>query len=265
MTRRCTHILAMLCFSPTLVSAQGVIVGDREWRQLTDTINLAWSEVASVCNSSTGACSGSIGGVSFDGWTWASIEDVQELFDQLIKPESVQFPTIETNYLAVNDPDIRAALGPSGFTPVPAGFGPTRTGGWVRTPLFPPQVWFAPYLLLEATPENEDFACLYCGGITDEGPQSYRGNWMYRPATPTQLIDHLATIAIGVGPGASFATKIAMLQSYYESGDLGAACAESTALLNQLQAQAGKRNLSDADAVRLTSQVNAFRDAIGCD
>jgi len=256
-------VLVAILLTPTLVTADGVIVGDREWRQLTDTINLTWSDVASVCNTTTGACSGSIGPVSFDGWTWASIEDVQELFEQLIKPESIQFPTIETNYLAVNDPDIRAALGPSGFAPVPAGFGPVRTGGWTRSVFMFPPLYFSPYLLLEAAAQNEDFACLNCAGVADEGPQSYRGNWMYRAATPAQLLDQLAANVVGVGPGKSFSGKIADAQAYFESGDVVAACSTLNAFQNQLAALADKK-LSDAEAAGLTESVNTLKQVMGC-
>lgn len=255
--------LAGLLLTPQLATAGGVVVGDREWRQLTDTINLAWSEVASVCSTTTGACSGSIGPVSFDGWTWASIEDVQELFEQLIKPDSVQFPTIQSDYAAANDPDIRAALGPGGFTPVPAGFGPIRTGGWTRSVYLFAPIYYSPYLLLQGTAQNEDLACLNCAGVTSEGPQSYRGNWMYRPATPAQLLDKLATAVVGVGPGKSFSGKIADAQAYFASGDAVAACSTLNAFQNQIKALTGKK-LSDAEAADLTESVNTLKRVMSC-
>ena len=59
MKTRSLGFLTAIMLTPTLATADGVIVGDREWRQLTDTINLAWSDVASVCNTTTGACSAS--------------------------------------------------------------------------------------------------------------------------------------------------------------------------------------------------------------
>ena len=258
--------IATVLLVPAMCAQAGVVVGDREWRQLTDTIDLTWNQVAAVCSTTTGACGGSIGAVSFDGWTWASIEDVQELFEQLIKPDSIEFPTIDTNYQALDDPDIQAALGPDGFTPVPAGFGPTRTGGWTRSPFRPaiPDYYFAPYLLLDATSELEDLACLYCAGPITEDANGYRGNWMYRPATPELLLQELQKDVTVVGPGKSLANKIADAQAYYASGDVVAACAKMTAFLNQVSAQAGKKKLSDAEAAALTEQANTVRTAMGC-
>ena len=255
-------VLAGLLLAPTLAAADGVIVGDREWRQPIDTTGFDWSEVASVCSATTGVCAGSLDGVSFDGWTWASIEDVQELFEQLIKPGSIEFPTIDTNYQAANDPDIRAALGPGGFTPLATDFGPVRTGGWTRSVFMFPPLYFAPYLLLEEPGVQQDFACLYCAGIgNDTG--NYRGNWMYRPATPTQLLDRLAASVAGVGPGDSFSGKIADAQAYFEAGDIVAACSTLNAFQNQLRALSGKR-LSDAEAAGLTESVNTLKQVMGC-
>ena len=64
-------VLAVCAISLTTGVNAGVIVGDKEWRQVTETVNLTYGDLASVCNSTTGACSGSVGGVDFSAWTWA--------------------------------------------------------------------------------------------------------------------------------------------------------------------------------------------------
>ena len=66
----------------------GVVVGDKEWRQVTDTVNFSGNDFDSVCDTSDGSCSGNLtnsafGTVSFDGWTWANQIDVGQLFQAL--------------------------------------------------------------------------------------------------------------------------------------------------------------------------------------
>jgi len=67
------------------LTLDGVVVKDRVWRQVTDTVdNLSWDDVASVCNPETGTCSGSTGTVNFTGWTWAAYTDLNDLFNFFI-------------------------------------------------------------------------------------------------------------------------------------------------------------------------------------
>jgi hypothetical protein len=67
------------------VSAQStsptVLIGDVEWRQLTDTTPLSWDEVATVCPPGGGECNGSVNGIEFNGWSWATAFQVSALFN----------------------------------------------------------------------------------------------------------------------------------------------------------------------------------------
>jgi hypothetical protein len=63
--------------------ADPTIVGDKEWRQVTQTMGLTWFQVASVCDTTTGVCNGAIGSVDFTDWVWASAFEVGELFNLL--------------------------------------------------------------------------------------------------------------------------------------------------------------------------------------
>ncbi|MBX5459725.1 MAG: PEP-CTERM sorting domain-containing protein [Steroidobacteraceae bacterium] len=89
-------------------SASAVVIGDKDWRQLTETTGFSWLNVNTACG--TGLCSGSISSVSLDGWYWADATDVAALFDALIKPDSTQFPTSTTSYFAAGDADIANAV-----------------------------------------------------------------------------------------------------------------------------------------------------------
>jgi len=53
----------------------------KDWRQLTETIGLSWSQVAQVCpQDGASACVGSVGGVNLTDWVWATDAQVIELF-----------------------------------------------------------------------------------------------------------------------------------------------------------------------------------------
>ena len=64
-----TTILALICLSNTAAYAIPVTVGDRIWRQVTQTANISYATVAEICSiDGMTQCKGSRGGVSFDGW-----------------------------------------------------------------------------------------------------------------------------------------------------------------------------------------------------
>ncbi|MDZ7782164.1 MAG: hypothetical protein U5K56_04175 [Halioglobus sp.] len=83
------HSVFLLCAGMGLAQsalADGVSIEGLEWRQLTDTAGagLTWQDVASVCPLDETPCQGSVRGVDFTGWTWASPERVNDLIDALI-------------------------------------------------------------------------------------------------------------------------------------------------------------------------------------
>jgi hypothetical protein len=57
-----------------------VTVNGQAWLQPLDFVNRSWNDIASVCDSNTGACNGSLGGNDLRGWTWAGIPDLNSLF-----------------------------------------------------------------------------------------------------------------------------------------------------------------------------------------
>ncbi len=54
----------------------------REWRQVTETDGLSWNELNSVCAS--GPCTADFLTYDLKGWTWASQNDVRDLFNEFI-------------------------------------------------------------------------------------------------------------------------------------------------------------------------------------
>lgn len=61
-------------------SSPTILIGDVEWRQLTVTTPISWDDVAQVCPAGGGECNGSINGVDYDGWNWATIREISYLF-----------------------------------------------------------------------------------------------------------------------------------------------------------------------------------------
>jgi hypothetical protein len=167
-----------------------VVVGGREWRQLTDTTYVTWNEVAAVCPvDGTTPCSGSIlrsqDGALIDvtGWTWARSSDVQALFEAIIQPAVINFPTDTSTYTAADDPDIERALSgaPEGFEPTwmdAAGryiYGLTAT-----TSAASPDAANRPGVR-DAIPGNSDWVKL-ATTLPKTSRQSYTGAWLLRPA-----------------------------------------------------------------------------------
>jgi hypothetical protein len=92
-----TQVAAALTLAIPL-AANALTVDGKEWRQVVDTVGISWSQVAAVCSPGTGVCDGKVGDISFTGWTWASVDDIRALFDHLILPESIQFPTSDSSW-----------------------------------------------------------------------------------------------------------------------------------------------------------------------
>jgi len=75
-------IVALLCGSSGAHALTNFNDGHgKVWRQVTETTNLSWSDLATVCPlDAATACSGSVKGVNMTGWVFASIDQVGDLF-----------------------------------------------------------------------------------------------------------------------------------------------------------------------------------------
>jgi hypothetical protein len=166
-------------------SAGAVVIGDKEWRPLTETTGFSWLNVNYACG--TGLCMGSIGEVSVEGWFWATNTDIQGLFEGLIKPESTQFPTPTTSYYAPGDADIANAvtnvfdptwvfnLGTNQYREVR---GVTRSdSGGTATMAYLSDSPFA------TSPDYAAFDTTWPKNLGD----THTGVWLYKPVKPTPV------------------------------------------------------------------------------
>ena len=67
---------------PVFKPYQDIIkVNRKEWLQPALFTNLSWNDISAMCSSDTGVCAGELNGYDVSGWTWASLEDVNALFN----------------------------------------------------------------------------------------------------------------------------------------------------------------------------------------
>jgi hypothetical protein len=192
-----------------------VILDDVEWRQVTETTNCTWNEVAAACPQDATPCTGSVvraidsSTVNVDGWIWARNNEVRILFDRVIQPGVENFPTEYWAYSAINDPDVALLVSgppcwfqPTLNTPYYDGFR-RMLWGWSATPYGNNALY--PYVL-DTIPIEYDGASLQ-----SIYPKSTRieslGMWLYRPlqgptrtrmvlALPDVNADGVADIAV---------------------------------------------------------------------
>jgi hypothetical protein len=278
MTSKILGLLAMgLLAGPMVAQSASVIVGGKEWRQPADTFGSSWDDTAAICDPTTGVCSGTL-----SGWTWASNNDIQALFERLIRPGTTEFPTPTSNYSELNSVDIDTAFSPGYFDPTYHAFGVFEfVRGWSRTLAVPhvPGVAqaYSPYLQHYIGSEPAD-QCLLEG----EGPplqcpdqavlseqrdttQTFIGGgvWLYRPAPPAQSLELLYSAVIGIGPGRSLANKVAIVQAYLAVPDTQSACLTLDDFKNEVRAQRGK-TIPLALADQLTADASDIELAIPC-
>lgn len=180
------------------MAANAVIVGSYDWRQLTETTGFSWNQVSTVCDANTGACSGSLGAVSFDGWMWADNTAIQGLFEELILPGSDQYPTNTSDYSAFNSADIDAAISATLFQSlVDPNTVLEQISGWSRTRVsFDTTLAWVPFMSNHFDPTRLDRATLR--GVGAIASDTSLGAWLYRPATPVPEPGSLALLGIGL-------------------------------------------------------------------
>ncbi|TDG11375.1 hypothetical protein E2F43_18485 [Seongchinamella unica] len=78
-------LLLMLTAQAAPAKAGETLIDGLAWRALTDTAGagLSWSDVATVCPLNETPCKGSVNGIDFTGWTWASKSRVEAMLYQL--------------------------------------------------------------------------------------------------------------------------------------------------------------------------------------
>lgn len=131
MQRNAAGLLAMLGLVGSAAIAGPIYIdaSGREWLDVNDTRYRSWNDTAAVCNSTTGDCSGVLASNGFSsdidltGYTWASVNDVRDLFYEVaglpsgaLDSYSATFPIgagYGANAFSVFEPTIQFDWGPA--------------------------------------------------------------------------------------------------------------------------------------------------------
>jgi hypothetical protein len=152
-----------------------VIVDGNEWYQPTFFKNLSWYEVNSACPA--GVCSGTLNGYDLTGWTWASRQDMRDLFTYYLAP----------NKLGVNNDvsrEVDSSWAPAFFTSGWRWHGglyslPHSLDGWIAAEQSPERGAVA--FIVDREVGEEDLAVSW-SSATKEASNELQGAWFYRPA-----------------------------------------------------------------------------------
>jgi hypothetical protein len=183
-----------------------VTVGGTSWLQPLDFVNnTTWGDINTVCNAVTGACNGSLGGNDLTGWTWASISDVNVLFNHYIGSPVLSPDTF--GYYASMGVDWLSAMQADGFLEtfnypgspdIPAW---STIGGFHRTTIGDGQVY------TRALTTNAQHSEVVTGVSTGtNNTQIYNGAWFLQGDISTlagvpaavPITDTLALVAFGL-------------------------------------------------------------------
>ena len=66
---------------------ESIMVDGREWAQVDLFTNLSWNQINAICP--MGVCAGTLNGHDMTGWTWASVEDLNALFNHYVGIEAL--------------------------------------------------------------------------------------------------------------------------------------------------------------------------------
>jgi hypothetical protein len=165
-------------------ASAGVVRDGLEWRQLTETTNFTWLEVAASCPQDGTPCTApivrAVDGTSVDvtGWTWARNSDVRALWESIIP--GADFGVDTGIYTNVDDAYIHEALSgaPAWFTPTTVSGDARYLDGWSASTSgsngLKPQA-------RDLAPGSADRVALGLN-LGTSNRLSNGGVWLYRPA-----------------------------------------------------------------------------------
>ncbi|MGE0486983.1 MAG: hypothetical protein AB7Q81_22725 [Gammaproteobacteria bacterium] len=194
MKRLSAILLTLVCGLPaaTFGAVAYTDAAGRQWRQPADTLGLTWFDVAPVCSVDTGVCTGSAGGIDVDGWMWADVATVNELFRELSggagfpTPEPQEYEVFESTWApGLIDTD---GAGPDvGIFDMTVEFAGSdqRVLGWTRDK--DPDPATGAYLgRIDDTPTFDKLQTDDRSDIDQENP-AIVGFWLYQNTTPVPV------------------------------------------------------------------------------
>lgn len=113
-----------------------VTVGERQWAQPADFMNLSWEDVDAVCPAAQdGVCTEAIqlNGFAMLGWTWAHIPDVNELLNSFLALDGLAIVPASTHGSVSKAESLFGPAFFSLFRPTYDGSNDQRALAWTRS------------------------------------------------------------------------------------------------------------------------------------
>jgi len=196
-----------------------VTVNDKQWAQTDVLSNTSWDELNAACPPPTHACAGVVSGVNLNGWTWASVEEVNTLFNHFIG--SVELGEGPDGFTTPGEYDLWTQFIAAGWhmnSISPGGVALFR--GWTSTQVDTDYVYIGTVALREPYCDFETavFPNYTCTGSSTEvltnqtrpkngvqfdpnaqdiWPAAVMGTWLYRAAPGTPITGDNVVIANG--------------------------------------------------------------------
>jgi hypothetical protein len=167
----------------TIGNRDTVAVPGREWLQVDLFLNLSWNDIIAVCPvAAGGVCTngGVLNGYNMTGWTWASVDDVNALFNHYIGSEELGPGPDEYETGIGNTTWATAFFNDWRGFDLPGFSVDTTPGlvGWVRNLVNEVEA-YNPFIGVAVTIDGDDAINTgYSGDI--EGKGEYLGGWFYR-------------------------------------------------------------------------------------
>ena len=173
-----------------------VVVGSQQWAQVNLFTNNSWNEINTQCPSGVCGALSKVNGWDLIGWTWASIDSVQELFNSY---------TARTDVAPFSYGEIESAWAPLFLSHFGATTANERRGmvrGWSSTP----SAAIRPGRPRAYSPVMRDAfgvqvfpdAATTAGSNGVVSASGTFGAWMVRPATPVPLPATLSLFCLGL-------------------------------------------------------------------
>jgi hypothetical protein len=193
------------------VSSQVSITGDdkvtvdgTDWAQVDLFTNLSWNDINAVCPAGVCVNSGTLNGYDMTGWAWASLGDINDLFNYYIGSEEMG----PGRWIFSESGGIWGlTFAADGWRATQSSHsGDLATGGIVHT-LAPPEFGGGDPLAVYALIGFEAGSIVLSYADTVVSPDvdsTSSGAWFYRPSQPGPIVDLIWSATTGTGiPGSS--------------------------------------------------------------
>lgn len=174
-------LFALLARAVSATTISDVVeAGGKTWAQVDLFVGFSWYQIIAVCPE--GPCSGQLGEYDMEGWTFASVDEVNKLFNHFLGADALgPGPGHFTEKNSLWSPAFFAA----GFRPITASTNPKFTSGVTITPWGSSSVQLGEML---ERPSTTLFDEARTDTVTSKSFVGY-GAWFYRtPPAPSEII-----------------------------------------------------------------------------